>query len=176
VRTQGGGNCCDHDHLAPGVFDQRAVEGRADVLIYSTEPLDAEIEVTGPVSAELYVSSSAVDTDFTAKLVDVHPDGFARNLADGILRLRFRNSFEKAEPLVPGEIYKIQIDLWATSNLFSKGHRIRLEISSSNFPRYDRNLNTGEDPLDARRMVVASQTVYHDREHPSALILPVVPR
>jgi putative CocE/NonD family hydrolase len=138
--------------------------------------LDTDIEVTGPVVAELFVSSSAVDTDFTAKLVDVHPDGFALNLADGILRLRFRNSFESAEPLIPGEIYKIRIDLWATSNLFHKGHRIRLEISSSNFPRYDRNLNTGEDLLTAQRMVVASQTVYHDNAHPSALILPVIPR
>jgi len=176
VRTQGGGNCCDHDHLAPGVFDQRPVENRSDVLVYSTPPLDSDVEVTGPVSVELFVSSSAVDTDFTAKLVDVHPDGFAANLADGILRLRFRNSFEKAEPLVPGEIYKISIDLWATSNLFRKGHRIRLEISSSNFPRYDRNLNTGEDPLTGQRMVTASQTVYHDCGHPSALILPIVPR
>jgi putative CocE/NonD family hydrolase len=134
------------------------------------------MEVTGPVTAELFVSSSAVDTDFTAKLVDVHPDGFARNLADGILRLRFRNSFERAEPLVPGEIYKIKIDLWATSNLFRQGHRIRLEIASSNFPRYDRNLNTGADLLTGERMLRASQTVYHDRDHPSALILPIVPR
>jgi putative CocE/NonD family hydrolase len=177
VRTQGGGNCCDHDHLAPGVFDQRSTEDRADVLVYSTLPLDSDVEVTGPVTAELFVSSSAVGTDFTAKLVDVHPDGFARNLADGILRLRFRNSFEKAEPLVPGETYKINnIDLWATSNLFRKGHRIRLEISSSNFPRYDRNLNTGADLLTGQSMLTASQTVCHDRDHPSALILPIVPR
>ena len=108
--------------------------------------------------------------------MDVYPDGFARNLADGILRLRYRNSRERAEPLTPGEIYKIDIDLWATSNLFRKGHRIRLEISSSNFPRYDRNLNTGEDLLTGKRIVQANQTVYHDREHPSALILPIVPR
>jgi len=176
VPTLGGGNCCDHDHLAPGVFDQRGLESRNDVLVYSTPPLQIETEVTGPVSVELYVSSSAVDTDFTAKLVDVQPDGFARNLADGILRLRYRNSFEKAEPLTPGEIYKVHIDLWATSNLFRKGHQIRLEISSSNFPRYNRNLNTGEDLLTGRRMVPARQTVHHDRHHPSALILPIVPR
>jgi putative CocE/NonD family hydrolase len=176
VPTAGGGNCCDHDHLAPGVFDQRRIENRSDVLVYSTDPLDEEIEVTGPVSAELYVSSSAVDTDFTAKVVDVHPDGFARNLADGILRMRYRNSREKPEFMTPGEIYRITIDLWATSNLFRKGHRIRLEISSSNFPRYDRNLNTGEDLLTGKRMVRASQTVCHDREHPSAVVLPVVPR
>ncbi|MFN7998602.1 MAG: CocE/NonD family hydrolase [Bryobacteraceae bacterium] len=176
VPTSGGGNCCDHDHLAPGVYDQRPIESRDDVLLYSTEPLDAEIEVTGPVTAELYVSTSAVDTDFTAKLVDVHPDGFARNLADGILRLRYRNSFESPELAIPGKIYKITIDLWATSNLFRRGHRIRLEVSSSNFPRYDRNLNTGEDLLTGQRMLRANQTVYHDSEHPSALILPVVPR
>jgi uncharacterized protein len=176
VCTQGGGNCCDHDHMAPGVFDQRPVENRADVLVYSTPPLDSDVEVTGPVSVELFVSSSAVDTDFTAKLVDVHPNGFAFNLADGILRMRFRNSFEKAEPLVAGEVYKITIDLWATSNLFRKGHRVRLEVSSSNFPRYDRNLNTGQDLLTGQHMLAASQTVYHDRDHPSALILPIVPR
>jgi putative CocE/NonD family hydrolase len=176
VRTQGGGNCCDHDHLAPGIYDQRAIENRPDVLVYSTEPLETEIEVTGPVTAELYVSSSAVDTDFTAKLVDVGCDGFARNLADGILRLRYLNSFERPQFLVPGERYRITIDLWATSNLFLKGHRIRLEVSSSNFPRYDRNLNTGDDLLTGTRMVSARQTVYHDRDHPSAVILPVVPR
>jgi len=176
VPTQGGGNCCDHDHLAPGVYDQRPVENRADVLVYSTTPLDLDTEVTGPVTVELYASSSAVDTDFTAKLVDVHPDGFVRNLADGILRLRYRNSYERAQPLIPGEIYKINIDLWATSNLFRKGHQIRLEISSSNFPRYDRNLNTGEDLPTGKRMVEANQTVYHDRDHPSAVTLPVVPR
>lgn len=176
VLTFGGGNCCDHDHLAPGVFDQRPVESRPDVLVYDTSVLDTDIEVTGPVVAELFVSSSAVDTDFTAKVIDVHPNGFARNLADGILRLRFRNSFERAERLIPGEIYKVQIDLWATSNLFRKGHRLRLEISSSNFPRYDRNLNTGEDLLTAQHIVLANQTVYHDSDHPSALILPVVPR
>jgi hypothetical protein len=152
------------------------VESRNDVLVYSTAPLDHDTEATGPVSVELYISSSAVDTDFTAKLVDVYPDGFARNLADGILRLRYRNSRERAEPLTPDEIDQIHIDLWATSNLFRKGHCIRLEISSSNFPRYDRNLNTGEDLLTGQQSVQANQTVYHDREHPSALILPIVPR
>ncbi len=176
VTTLGGGNCCDHDHLSPGVFDQSSLESRTDILVYDTAPLDTDVEVTGPVLAELFVSSSAVDTDFTAKLVDVHPDGFARNLADGILRIRFRDSFEKPELLVPGEIYRIRVDLWSTSNLFRRGHRIRLEISSSNFPRYDRNLNTGEDLTTSERIVVANQTVYHDSEHPSALILPVVPR
>ena len=103
------------------------------------------MEVTGPVSLELYVKSSAVDTDFTAKLVDVWPDGFAQNLTDGILRTRYRNSQEKPELMTPGQVYKLTIDVWSTSNVFKKGHALRLEVSSSNFPRFDRNLNTGED-------------------------------
>jgi len=121
------------------------------------------------------VSSSAVDTDITAKLVDVAPNGFAQNLAEGILRLRYRDSAERPEPLKPGTVYKVKLDLWATSNVFLAGHRIRFEVSSSNFPRFDRNLNTGEEQAHASRMVKASNTVVHDREHPSALILPVVP-
>ena len=133
-------------------------------------------EVTGPVSLELYASSSAVDTDFTAKLVDVWPNGFAQNLTEGILRGRYRNSQEKPEFMNPGEVYKLTIDLWATSNVFLTGHKLRLEVSSSNFPRFDRNLNTGEDQARATRWVKATNTIYHDREHPSALVLPVVPQ
>jgi hypothetical protein len=174
VPTRGGGLCCDNEHLASGAFDQRPVEGRSDVLIFSAPAFKEELEVTGPVSAELYVSSSAVDTDFTAKLVDVWPNGFAQNLTDGILRARYRNSPSKPEFMSPGEIYKVTIDLWATSNVFLAGHKLRLEISSSNFPRFDRNLNTGEDPGQAIRTVTAENTIYHDREHPSALVLPVV--
>jgi hypothetical protein len=176
VLTRGGGACCDHDHLAPGAFDQRPNEMRADVLVYSTPVLEEEVEVTGPIKAELYISSSAVDTDFTAKLVDVWPNGFAQNLADGIQRARYRLSPERTEFMNPGEIYRLTIDLWVTSNLFRRGHKIRLEISSSNFPRFSRNLNTGELPLRAARMVEATNRVYHDREHPSAVVLPVIPR
>lgn len=176
VLTRGGGNCCDHEHLAPGAFDQRPTETRQDVLVYTTPVLTEDLEVTGPVRLELYVSSSAVDTDFTGKLVDVWPDGFAQNLTDGILRMRFRNSFERAELMNPGETYQVEIDLWATSNVFLAGHRLRLEVSSSSFPRFDRNLNTGECPAQATRMVKAVNTVHHDDSHPSALILPVVPR
>jgi uncharacterized protein len=123
----------------------------------------------------LWVSSSAVDTDITAKLVDVAPNGFAQNLTEGILRLRYRDSQERAEPLQPGGVYRVTVDLWATSNVFLTGHRIRVEISSSNFPRFDRNLNTGEEQARATRMVRATNTVVHDKEHPSFLILPVVP-
>jgi putative CocE/NonD family hydrolase len=117
-----------------------------------------------------------VDTDFTAKLVDLWPNGFVQNLTDGIVRARYRNSQEKPEFMNPREVYKFAIDLWATSNVFKAGHKLRLEVSSSNFPRFDRNLNTGEEAGSAARLRKAANTVYHDREHPSALILPVVPR
>ena len=176
VPTVGGGLCCDNEHLASGAFDQRPVESRSDVLVFTTPAFDQDFEVTGPVSLELYASSSAVDTDFTAKLVDVRPNGFAQNLTDGILRARYRNSQEKPEFMNPGEVYKLSIDLWATSNVFRKGHRLRLEVSSSNFPRFNRNLNAGEDPNRGTRMVKATNTIYHDSEHSSALILPVVVR
>jgi hypothetical protein len=175
VPTVGGPLCCDSIHLPPGPRDQRAVEARDDVLIYTTPAFAQDTEVTGPVSLELFAKSSAVDTDFTAKLVDVGPDGFAQNLTEGIIRGRYRDSREKASLLNPGQIYKFNIDLWSTSNVFLKGHMLRLEISSSNFPRFDRNLNTGEDPAFARSFVSATNTIYHDGEHPSALILPVVP-
>jgi hypothetical protein len=175
VPTRGGPLCCDSEHVAPGVFDQRPVEARSDVLVYSTPPLEEDLEVTGPVSVELYASSSAVDTDFTAKLVDVWPNGFAQNLTEGILRTRYRNSPVRVEFMNPGEVYKLTIDLWATSNVFQKGHKLRLEISSSNFPRFDRNLNTGEDGGRGTHWVKATNTIVHDREHPSAVVLPVVP-
>jgi putative CocE/NonD family hydrolase len=176
VPTRGGGLCCDNEHLASGAFDQRPIEARGDVLVYTTPEFKADFEVTGPVSLELYASSTAVDTDFTAKLVDVWPNGFVQNLTDGILRARYRNSQEKPEFMNPREVYKLAIDLWATSNVFKTGHKLRLEVSSSNFPRFDRNLNTGEEAGSAARLRKAANTVYHDREHPSALILPVVPR
>ena len=173
--TRGGPLCCDAPHLAPGVFDQRPVEARSDVLVYSTPPFKEDFEVTGPVSVELYAASSAVDTDFTAKLVDVWPNGFAQNLTEGILRARYRNSPERVEFMNPDEVYKLTLDLWATSNVFLKGHKLRLEISSSNFPRFDRNLNAGEDAGLGARWVKATNTIAHDRDHPSAVVLPVVP-
>jgi hypothetical protein len=173
--TRGGGLCCDNNNEPSGAFDQRPVEARTDVLVYSTPPFKEDTEVTGPVSVELYASSSAVDTDFTGKLVDVWPNGYAQNLTDGIQRARYRVSPEKAEFTNPGEVYKFTIDLVATSNVFLKGHRLRVEISSSNFPHYDRNLNTGGDQGHSTRIVKAINSVYHDHEHPSALIVPVVP-
>jgi hypothetical protein len=174
VPTVGGPLCCDSQHLAPGPRNQRTVEARPDVLVYSTAAFAADTEVTGPVSAELYVKSSAVDTDFTAKLVDVAPDGFAQNLTEGILRARYRESREKPTFMVPGQIYKVTIDLWSTSNVFLRAHTLRLEISSSNFPRFDRNLNTTQTAAVSQKYVSADNTIYHDGEHPSALILPIV--
>jgi putative CocE/NonD family hydrolase len=131
--------------------------------------------VTGPVQLELFAKSSAVDTDFTAKLLDVGPDGFAQNLTEGIVRARYRNSQEKSELMNPGQIYKFTVDLWATANVFRKGHTLRLEVSSSNFPRFDKNQNTGENASVGGKSVPAANTIYHDTEHPSALILPMVP-
>jgi hypothetical protein len=173
--TIGGPLCCDAERMEPGPRDQRPVENREDVLIYSTGPLDRDLEVTGPVTATLFVKSSAVDTDFTAKLVDVAPDGFAQDLTEGILRMRYRTSPEHVGLMNPGQIYEISVDLWATANVFLKGHVLRLEISSSNFPRFDRNLNTGEEIKFARTFVAATNTILHDAQHPSALVLPVMP-
>lgn len=174
VPTIGGPLCCDSEHLPPGPRDQRPVEARDDVLIYSTFAFAQDTEITGPISLELFAKSTAVDTDFTAKLVDVAPDGFAQNLTEGIVRARYRDSQEKPTVMNPGQIYKFTIDLWSTSNVFLKGHVLRLEVSSSNFPRFDRNLNTGEAPGAAEHYAPATNTIYHDPEHPSALVLPVV--
>jgi uncharacterized protein len=161
-----------------GPRDQRQVETRHDVLCYTTPPLAAALEVTGPVLAVLHVSSSAADTDFTAKLVDVHPDGRAESVADGILRARYRESLSAPRPLEPGRIYEVIVDLVATSNVFDRGHRIRLEVSSSNFPRFDRNTNTGgviaEEGEDV--LVQAVNRVHHSSAHASRLILPLIRR
>ena len=175
VPTIGGSLCCDAEHYEPGPRDQRAAENRDDVLVYSTGPFAEDLEVTGPVTLEVWVRSSAVDTDFTAKLVDVSSGGFAMNLTDGILRMRYRDSQEKPEPMNPGQVYRISVDLWATSNVFKKGHIMRLEVSSSNFPRFDRNLNTAADQATSPEFVSATNTILHDAEHPSALLVPVIP-
>ena len=175
VPTIGGRLCCG-GAIPPGPANQQTNESRADVLVFSTPRLEKDLEVTGFINIELYAASSAVDTDFTALLVDVDQTGYARFLTDGIVRARYRNSTAKAEPITPGQVYKYTIDLWATSNVFKAGHQLRLYVSSSNFPRFNRNLNTGEATQGGTRMVTASQTIYHDREHPSAITLPVIPR
>jgi putative CocE/NonD family hydrolase len=176
VQTRGGPLCCENNLLTAGPKEQRDIETRKDILIYSTEALSQEIDVTGPVTVELYVKSSAVDTDFTAKLVDVWPSGFVQNITEGILRMRYRNSREKPELMKPGDVYKITVDLWATSNVFQAGHKLRIEVSSSNYPRFDRNLNTGDpDIAHATKKVVATNTILHDKDHPSAIVLSVLP-
>jgi hypothetical protein len=158
-----------------GPDDYSAIERRDDVLVYVTEPLSQDIEVTGPIRVDLYASSSAPDTDFTAKLVDIWPNGFTQRLCDGIVRTRFRNGMDHPSLIEPGKIYHYSIDCWNTSQVFKTGHRIGLEISSSAFPKYDRNLNTGAPLGKTVEMIVAEQRIYHDEEHPSAIILPLIP-
>jgi putative CocE/NonD family hydrolase len=173
--TMGGAVCCDPKIFAWGPMDQRAVEKRGDVLVYTSAPLKHDMEVTGPVHVVLYASTSAPDTDFTVKLVDVFPNGEARNLTDGILRMRYRDGLEKAELAQPGAVYPLTIDAGVTSNVFLAGHSIRIEISSSNFPRFDRNPNTGGSFADETVLKQAKQTIYHSRLYPSHIVLPVIP-
>jgi len=186
-----GGNISSGDVFAPaGAYDQRcrpdfpvchasteSFDSRSDVLVYQTAPLEADMAVVGPVSVDLWAATSAVDTDFTAKLVDVYPDGTAINIADGIIRARYRDDPSTPAMVVPGVPYEYHIDLWHTASLFKAGHRIRLDISSSNFPHFDRNLNTG-NPIGSDSMdqaVVADQTVFQDALRPSLIMLPMQP-
>jgi putative CocE/NonD family hydrolase len=193
VPTIGGGISAANQVMPAGAYDQRGDErfygcqdalplsARNDVLVFQTPELEQDLEVTGPLTVKLWASSSALDTDFTVKLIDVHPtnadypDGFAQNISDSIIRGRYRNSREQAEPMVPGEIYPLEIIMYPTSNLFGAGHRIRLDVSSSNFPRFDVNPNTGGPLGRDRRIILAENAVYHDPEHPSHVILPIIP-
>lgn len=176
VITTGGSTCCSEDTVATslGPKDQRQNEARPDVLVYSTEILEENIEVTGPIKATIYASSDVKDTDFTVKLVDVYPDGYAMNVAQGIQRARYRESWENPSLIEPNKIYKYDIDLWSTSNCFQKGHKIRIEISSSNFPQFDRNPNTGNIFGMDSEMNIANQTIYHDEKFPSFILLPII--
>ena len=176
VPTAGGALCCNPYFAANGAYDQNAVEERQDVLVYSTPPLEKDTEVTGPVTVTLWASTSTTDTDFTAKLVDVCEAGCARNLTDGIIRARYRDSMSNPTLLEPNRAYCYEIDLWATSNVFKAGHRIRLEVSSSNFPRFDRNTNTGNIIAEDTELRPALQTVFHDVQQASYISLSVVPR
>jgi hypothetical protein len=190
-----GGNISSHTGLMDnGAYDQRCREKvlgckdtlplavRNDVLVYQTPPLQEDIEVTGPVAVKLWISSTAVDTDFTAKLVDVYPPnadfpaGFEMNIGDSIIRARYRETLERAKLMKPGEVYEVTINLYPTANLFKQGHRLRVDISSSNFPRFDVNPNTGDPLQQHRRMITAENTVYHDARRPSHILLPVIPR
>lgn len=174
VPTRGGGNCCWPEVIPWGPLDQRPIEQRNDVLVYSTPALENDLNVTGPVLIKLWITSSARDTDFTGKLVDVAPDGVAINLTDGIQRVSYRNSTSRFEPIRPGSLYEITLDLWNTSHVFLRGHRLRVEISSSNFPRYSRNLNTGRQSEAGLEIQKAEQTIFHRQKLPSRIVLPIL--
>ena len=175
VQTLGGNNCCSPHIVAWGPQDQRPVEMRSDVLCYTSPPLDDDLEITGPIQVVLHASSDAPDTDWTGKLVDVSPNGYAMNLCDGIIRARYRKSRSDPVLIEPGEVCEYTIEVGVTGNVFRKGHRIRLEISSSNFPRFDRNLNTGHVFGKDTEMRPARQTVHHSGEYASHILLPVIP-
>jgi hypothetical protein len=174
VPTLGGNNCCGTPTLA-GPRDQRAVEKRSDVLVYTSAPLTDALAIAGPVKMKLFGSTDGRDTDWVVKLVDVYPDGFAMNIAEGILRARYRKGTNREELLNPGEVYEFDVDLIGTANVFLPGHRVRVDITSSNFPQFDRNPNTGEVFGSSSKLRIARQTVFHTAERPSHLLLPVVP-
>jgi putative CocE/NonD family hydrolase len=159
-----------------GVADQTVVEERPDVLVYTASPLEHDLEITGPIKVHLFAASSARDTDFTAKLLDVRPDGYAHNLQDGIVRARYRTSVAQPSFITPGKVYEYTIDLWATSHLLKAGHRLRIDISSSNFPRFDRNPNTGTPIGVDDRLELAQQTIHHSATYSSYVVLPIIPR
>jgi putative CocE/NonD family hydrolase len=175
VPSLGGNNCCGTPTPA-GPQDQRPIERRRDVLLYTSDVLQEEMEATGPVKVVLYASSDAADTDFVAKLVDVYPDGSSYNMAEGILRARYRESLTTPTPLTPGQVYRMEIDLVGTSVAFRRGHRIRVHVTSSHFPQFDRNPNTGATFGTSDKVRVAQQTVHHDAQRPSHILLPVIPR
>lgn len=174
VPSLGGANCCGVSTTS-GARDQRPIEHRGDVLVYTSEPIEEEVEIVGPVKLKLWASSSAVDTDFVAKLVDVYPDGRSINIAEGILPARYRNSLSEPELMTPGEVYELEIDMIGTANRFQVGHRIRVHVTSSHFPQFARNLNTGEPLGSGTKMVVAEQTVHHTAARASHILLPVIP-
>ena len=175
VPSIGGHSCCAWMSGPQGQFDQSAIEQRADILVYSSAPLDLPLEVTGPITVTLYAKSSASDTDFTAKLVDVFPDGTAVNLSNGIQRASFRDSLTHPTLITPQKVYAYTIHVWPISNLFLKGHRIRLEISSSDFPQFAPNPNTGKPFGTSRQWIEAHQTILHSERYPSSVTLPVIP-
>lgn len=175
VPSLGGSICCFSDEFVGGAFDQGNIEMRADVLVYTTPPLEDSVEITGPVTVSLYLSSDAKDTDLTIKLLDVYPDGVAYNLDESIQRVRWRNGWESPSFLEPDNVYKVEVGPMVTSNAFAAGHRIRIEISSSNFPRFERNLNTGGNNFDESKGVVATNTIHHSQQYPSHIVLPIVP-
>ena len=175
VMSYGGNVCCTGTAIQAGSFDQRVRETRPDILVYTSEPLKEPMEVSGPVSLTLYVSSDAKDTDFTVKLIDVDSAGRAWNLDETIQRMRYHTGYDRPQTrMEPGRVYKVTLGPLNTSNLFRAGHRVRIEVSSSNFPRFDRNLNTGGDNVTETRGVVAHNAVHHGGATPSSITLSVV--
>jgi len=174
VPSYGGNVCCTGNAVQGGAFDQQKMETRNDILVYTTEPLAEGVEVSGFIETTLYVSSDVKDTDFTIKLIDVYPDGKAYNLDETIQRVRYREGYEKEVFMEKGKVYKLELSAMSTSNFFEKGHRIRIEISSSNFPRFDRNMNTGGNNYDEAVGVVAHNNVHHSAQYPSQVRLPMV--
>jgi len=177
VMSLGGNVCCQGNAVGAGAMDQKVTEARQDVLVYTSDPFTEGLELTGPIVPTLYVSSDVKDTDFTVKLLDVYPDGRAYNLDESIQRMRYRNGYDK--PLAwmkEGEVYKVTLQPLTTSNFFAPGHRLRIEVSSSNFPRFDRNLNTGGKNYDETKGVVAHNVVHHSTQYPSALTVTVMKR
>jgi hypothetical protein len=175
VPSYGGNVCCTGNAVSGGAFDQSEMERRQDILVYSSEPLAEGVEVSGPVEVTLYVSSDARDTDFTVKLIDVDAEGRAYNLDETIQRVRYREGYDKEVWMEPGEVYQVRLGPLNTSNYFAVGHRIRIEVSSSNFPRFDRNLNTGGRNYDETQGVIARNVIHHSRQHPSQVQLTIVP-
>ncbi len=176
VTSYGGNVCCTGNAITAGSFDQQKMEARQDILVYTTDPLAEGAEVSGTIEITLYVSSDAKDTDFTVKLVDVHPDGRAYNLDETILRARYREGYDKQVFMEAGQVYELPISPMSTSNYYPAGHRIRIEVSSSNFPRFTRNLNTGGNNYDETEGVVAHNAVHHSRQYPSQIRIPIVRR
>ncbi len=173
VPSYGGNVCCTGGAIDGGSFDQRQMETRHDILVYSTPPLEEGVEVTGFIESTLYVSSDAKDTDFTIKFIDVHPDGRAFNLDETIQRVRYREGYDKEVFMEEGQVYRIDLTPMATSNYFAKGHRMRIEVTSSNFPRFTRNLNTGGNNYDEKNGVTAHNSIHHSVQYPSQIRLPV---
>ena len=174
VPALGGGVCCNAGAALGGSYDQRGIEARADVLVYTSELMEEDLQITGSIHTTLYVSSDAKDTDFTVKLVDVYPDGTAYNIDDTIFRARYRDGYDRQVFMEEGEVYELNLTPMSTSYQFKKGHRIRVEVSSSKFPQYMRNLNTGGNNYDETEGVVAHNTLHHSAQYPSKIVLPVV--
>jgi hypothetical protein len=179
--TVGGAISPGEPVMHAGAFDQSGVARRSDVMVFATPPLEEELEVTGPVTVRLWIASDSPDTDFTAKLIDVYPPsadyphGFAINLTEGVLRVRYRDSWERPALMVPGEVYAITIELFPIANLFGRGHRLRLDLSSSNFPHFDVNPNSGEPEGEWQRPRIARNRVFVEAARPSHILLPVIP-